>query len=125
MPETHRVSPRRIAGVTVPLFSLRSARSWGIGEIGDLAEFARFARDAGLRLVQILPLGEISGGETSPYSALSAFGIDPMFLSIASIPDLEGDTAGLGEAGALLLARAQASATIDYEAVRALKREPI
>ncbi len=75
--------------------------------------------------MQILPLGEISGGETSPYSALSAFGIDPMFLSIAAIPDLEGDTAGLGEAGALLLARARASATIDYEAVRALKREAL
>ena len=125
MSEASSPKHRRIAGVTVPLFSLRSSRSWGIGEIGDLAEFARFARDAGLRLVQILPLGEISGGVTSPYSALSAFGIDPMFLSIAAIPDLEGDTAGLGEAGALLLARAQASATIDYEAVRALKREVI
>ncbi|MEI2809115.1 MAG: 4-alpha-glucanotransferase [Nocardioides sp.] len=34
-------------------------------------------RDGGARLVQLLPLGEIAGGETSPYSALSAFGIDP------------------------------------------------
>src|ERR1700732_4745009 len=103
MSEAHRPKPRRRAGVPVPLFSLRSARSWGIGEIGDLFEFARFARDAGLRLVQILPLGEISGGETSPYSALSAFGIDPMFLSMALIPDLEGDAGGFGDAGALLL----------------------
>lgn len=125
MPEASSPKHRRIAGVTVPLFSLRSERSWGIGEIGDLPELAGFAREAGLHLVQILPLGEISGGETSPYSALSAFGIDPMFLSIAAVPDLEGDKAGLGEAGALLLARAQASATVDYEAVRALKREAI
>ena len=62
--EAHSSKPRRIAGVTVPLFSLRSARSWGIGEIGDLPDFAGFARAAGLRLVQILPLGEISGSET-------------------------------------------------------------
>ena len=125
MSEAHSSKPRRIAGVTVPLFSLRSARSWGIGEIGDLPDFAGFARAAGLRLVQILPLGEISGGETSPYSALSAFGIDPMFLSMALVPDLYGDAAGFGEAGALLLARARASATVDYEAVRALKREAL
>ncbi len=125
MSEASSQNRRRIAGVTVPLFSLRSARSWGIGEIGDLADFAGFARAAALRLVQILPLGEISGGETSPYSALSAFGIDPMYLSMTLVPDLEGDAAGLGDAGALLLSRARASATIDYEAVRALKREAI
>ena len=125
MSEAHIPKPRRIAGVTVPLFSLRSARSWGIGEIGDLPDFASFARAAGLRLVQILPLGEISGGETSPYSALSAFGIDPMFLSMALLRDLEGESAGLGDAGAVLLMRARASASVDYEAVRALKREAI
>ena len=125
MLDAHSSISRRIAGVTVPLFSLQSARSWGIGEIGDLPDFARFARGAGLRLVQILPLGEISGGETSPYSALSAFGIDPMFLSMSLVPDMEGDAGELGEAGALLLARARASATVDYEAVRALKREAL
>lgn len=125
MSEAHRPITRRIAGVTVPLFSLRSARSWGIGEIGDLADFGRFARETGLRLVQILPLGEISGGETSPYSALSAFGIDPMFLSMTLVPDLAGDAGEFDEAFALLLERAKASATVDYQAVRALKREAL
>lgn len=125
MAEDQSSKTRRLAGVTVPLFSLRSPRSWGIGEIGDLPELARFARDAGLRLVQILPLGEISGGETSPYSALSAFGLDPLYLSMADLPDLAGEDAGLGAAAALLLARAQGSKTVDYEAVRALKREAI
>jgi hypothetical protein len=56
-----QVPSRRLAGVTVPLFSLRSARSWGIGEIADLPEFGQWAREAGIRLIQILPLGEISG----------------------------------------------------------------
>lgn len=128
-------SRRRVAGITVPLFSLRSARSWGIGEIGDLADFAGYARSAGFRLVQILPLGEISGGETSPYSALTAFGIDPMYISLDEVADLgaahEGSaTSGgahqaLGDAGVLLLARARKSASIDYEAVRTLKRQAL
>jgi len=118
---------RRIAGVTIPLFSLKSPRSWGIGEIGDLPEFAAWARSAGLKLVQILPLGEISGGETSPYSALSAFGLDPMYISIADVPELAPDPRRAlgGELGELLLGRIQASSRVDYEAVRALKRQAL
>ncbi len=116
---------RRVAGVTVPLFSLRSSRSWGIGEIGDLPDFAAYVRSAGFHLVQILPLGEISGGETSPYSALTAFGIDPMYISLADLPEVHAHEALGGEAGALLLTRAQQSPRVDYEAVRALKRQAL
>lgn len=129
MPDTadsfHR---RRVAGVTVPLFSLRSARSWGIGEIGDLPEFAAWVASAGIKLVQILPLGEISGGETSPYSALTAFGIDPMYISIADIEDLPysevRDALG-GDVGLALLERAKASERVDYGAVRFVKQRAI
>ena len=46
-----RLSARpRIAGVTVPLFSLRTERSWGIGEIGDLPDFAAWVGEARLKL---------------------------------------------------------------------------
>jgi 4-alpha-glucanotransferase len=126
MSEAHAPS-RRLAGVTVPLFSLRSHRSWGIGEIADLPEFGQWVRDAGIRLIQILPLGEISGNETSPYAALTAFGIDPMYIALADVADLGPDvTSALGGAsGALLLSRAKASAAIDYEAVRTLKRQAL
>src|SRR6185503_6309570 len=100
-------SRRRLAGVTVPLFSLRSSRSWGIGEIADLPEFAAWVREAGIRLVQILPLGEISANETSPYSALTAFGIDPMYIALADVADLGHDILRAlgGESFALLLER--------------------
>lgn len=118
---------RRIAGVTIPLFSLRSPRSWGIGEIADLPELAAWLREAGVRLIQILPLGEIAGGETSPYSALTAFGIDPMYIALEGLPDLGGDVekAVGGAAGALLLERARGARTVDYGAVRALKRQAL
>src|SRR4051812_48371700 len=110
MIEENPAQRRRLAGVTVPLFSVRSQRSWGIGEIGDLPELAQWVHEAGIRLVQILPLGEISGGETSPYSALTAFGIDPMYISLADVADLGHDVRRAigGESGALLLARAKA-----------------
>ena len=70
----------RTAGLVVPLFSLRSARSWGIGDIGDLAPFGAWLRRAGFRALQLLPVGTLPAGETSPYSALSAMAIDPVYV---------------------------------------------
>lgn len=134
-PTARPASVRRVAGVTVPLFSLRGPRSWGIGEIGDLPAFAQWARDAGLRLVQLLPLGEISGGETSPYAALTAFGIDPMYISLADVPDLGTDAVEAlyrarshkpqGDSAYGVLARAVESRTVDYGAVRSLKQHAL
>jgi 4-alpha-glucanotransferase len=117
----------RVAGVTVPLFSLRSEQSWGIGEIGDLPAFAALIARAGISLIQLLPLGEISIGNTSPYSALSAFGIDPMFISLAPVVDLQqlSTREVLGITGLAALSAARKRPTIDYDAVRELKRKAL
>lgn len=80
----------RRAGVSVPLFSLRSSRSWGIGEIGDLPFAASWLRAAGQSVLQILPLNELSPGQTSPYSALSAMAIDPRYISIWMLEEAVG-----------------------------------
>ena len=65
-------APPRRAGVLVPLFSIPSSTSWGIGEIGDIVPVARWLASAGLRVLQLLPTNEIAPGDISPYSALSA-----------------------------------------------------
>jgi 4-alpha-glucanotransferase len=121
-------SRRRVSGVTIPLFSLRTERSWGIGEIGDLPEMATLLAEAGFSLIQLLPLNEIAGGETSPYAALSAFGIDPMFISLADVPDLHPVDRGAavgGAEGLKLLEKARGAAGVDYPTVRALKRRAL
>lgn len=133
MLETHpttdaKPARRRVAGVTVPLFSIRSRRSFGIGEIGDLFELGAWLAEAGFSLVQLLPLGEIAGDESSPYGALSAFGIDPMYISYADVPDITPSdmrAAIGGSGGAALLERARGATGIDYEAVRTLKRRAL
>ena len=79
----------RRAGISVPLFSLRSTRSWGIGEIGDIPAFARWLRAANQSVLQILPLNELAPSESSPYSALSAMAIDPQFISIWMMDEAE------------------------------------
>lgn len=121
------MSHRHLAGVTVPLFSLRSQRSWGIGEIGDLPELAQWVHEAGIRLIQVLPLGAIADDETSPYSAMTAFGIDPMYISLAEVAEV-GDDLDLvlgGVEGTELLARVRARQSVDYTAVRTLKRQAL
>ncbi len=113
----------RLAGLTVPLFSLRSSRDWGIGEIGALPAFGRLAKSAGFSLVQILPPHELAGGETSPYGARTGFGIDPCYLSLDAVAAAEGTTTAelVDDATRAALERVRASARVDYAGVRALK----
>src|SRR5215471_11094529 len=113
----------RTAGLLVPLFSLASRESWGIGEIGDLQKIGRWMDDAGFSFVQLLPLNEMAVGQNSPYSALTAMAIDPVFISPSAVPDLEalgGEALLTGEERAEL-ARVRDAPAIDYAAVRALK----
>jgi 4-alpha-glucanotransferase len=112
----------RRVGVLVPLFSIPSSDSWGIGEIGDLAKLADWARAAGITRIQLLPTNEMADGQNSPYSALSAMAIDPIFISIRNVP-------GFFDAGDELLSHAdrerldiaRRAPTVDHRTVRELK----
>jgi 4-alpha-glucanotransferase len=114
---------QRKAGVVLPLFSLRTRRDWGIGQITDLPACAAWIRRAGHRLLQILPPHELSTGETSPYGALTAFGLDPIYAGLDTLEDLDAAAVDqvLGDEGKRTLARVRASERVDYDVVRPLK----
>ncbi|HKY23189.1 MAG TPA: 4-alpha-glucanotransferase [Vicinamibacterales bacterium] len=109
--------PVRRAGISVPLFSLRSTRSWGIGEIGDIPAAGAWLRSAGQSVLQILPLNELAPDESSPYSALSAMAIDPQFISMW----LLDDAPVVHEVMANEIEVVRSSPRIDYASVRGLK----
>lgn len=114
---------RRQSGIAVPLFSLVSNRGWGIGEFIDLGAFAAWLTEAGQSVVQLLPIHEMPPIETSPYSAMTAMALDPLFLSVADVPDfggLGGDEA-LDGADRAEIARLRQSPRIEYAGVRRLK----
>ncbi len=115
--------PRR-AGILVPLFSIPSSASWGIGEISDISALVGWLRAAGQRILQLLPINEMPPGERSPYSALSAMAIDPQFISLRQLPDFEalGGEAQLEPALRDRLAGARAARAVDYATVRELKQ---
>jgi 4-alpha-glucanotransferase len=116
-------SPTRRAGLLVPLFSIPSTRSWGIGEIGDLEAMCSWLARAGQRVLLMLPINEMPVNESSPYSALSAMAIDPQFITLADVDDF----AAIGGEDALepewrtRLAAVRSAPAVDYASVRALK----
>ena len=107
----------------MPLFSIPSADSWGIGEIADLSAFARWQHDAGLSVLQLLPVNEMGDNQTSPYSALSAMAIDPIYIALRDVPEFFawGGEASLTDEELDRLEAARAAKSVDYAAVRALK----
>ena len=76
----------RAAGVAIPVFSLRSEKSLGIGEFADLKPFADWAAGVGMKLIQILPINDTTSAhdwtDSYPYSAISAFALHPIYLRI-------------------------------------------
>jgi 4-alpha-glucanotransferase len=113
----------RHAGLLVPLFSIPSRQSWGIGEIGDLPRLGEWMTGAGFSFVQLLPINEMADGQNSPYSAMSAMAIDPIFISPAAVPEIEalgGETLLTADERAQLAA-ARTSRTVNYATVRAIK----
>src|SRR5215472_5904752 len=78
----------RCAGILIPLFSIRSREDFGRGEFGGLLPMAHMALAMGHRLLQLLPIDEVAPGETSPYSALSVFALDPIYLSLTRLPGI-------------------------------------
>ena len=120
-------SDERLGGVLVPLFSIPSAASWGIGEFTDVPLLARWLVASGQRLLQLLPVNEMPPGEASPYGALSAMALDPQFVSLRHLRDwtaIGGDDAL--DAGARdRLAAVRAAPRVEYDAVRALKLDAL
>jgi 4-alpha-glucanotransferase len=115
---------RRRAGLLLPLFSFPSASSWGIGDIGDIRPLTAWLAGAGQRILQLLPLNEMAPGQQSPYSAISAMAIDPIYIRMPDVPEFAavGGEASLSGADREALDAVRRAPAIEYEEVRRLKR---
>ncbi len=118
---------RRRAGLLIPLFSCASTESWGIGDIGDLEPVTAWLADAGLRVLQLLPLNEMAPGQQSPYSAISAMAIDPIFIRIPSVPEFQalGGEPSLPPADRDTLAEVRGAPRVNHAGVRRLKQSAL
>jgi len=107
----------------IPLFSVPSSRSWGVGEIGDIEGVSRWLAAGGQRILQLLPINEMPPGEASPYSALSAMAIDPQFITLEHVEDFAriGGEATLEPSIRAQIDAARNAPRIQYGQVRELK----
>ncbi len=75
-----------ITGILVPLTGLRSASAVGCGEFADLVTLGSWCGERGIRLIQLLPVND-TGGQSSPYSALSANALHPVYVRLQDLPE--------------------------------------
>jgi isoamylase len=117
----------RRAGVLLPLFSVRRKDGWGLGDIADIPRFARWATQAGFSVWQILPVNAVGDLDASPYAAVSAFAIDPVYLSLDDCEDFQaaGGRSALSPAMQAELSVLAASPAVAWSRVRAVKREGV
>lgn len=81
------------AGVAIPVFSLRSRNSFGVGEFEDIRLLVDWARSAGLKLIQLLPINDTTSTyswmDSYPYSAISAFALHPLYINLWTVAGKE------------------------------------
>ena len=73
-------------GICLPLSALRTQQSSGIGEFLDLLPLIEWCKEIGFDCLQLLPLND-QGMDLSPYNPLSSCALDPIYLSLKSLPD--------------------------------------
>ena len=80
----------KVAGLVVPLFSLRTEDSQGVGDFGDLKDIVSWAASTGMHAVQLLPIYDTTQERTHtdsyPYNAISVHAIHPLYIDLRQLP---------------------------------------
>ncbi|MBL7747756.1 MAG: 4-alpha-glucanotransferase, partial [Chitinophagaceae bacterium] len=81
------------AGVAIPVFSLRSKNSFGVGEFSDIKLLVDWAKKTGLKLIQLLPINNTMSTftwmDSYPYGAISAFALHPLYINLQKVAGKE------------------------------------
>jgi 4-alpha-glucanotransferase len=77
------------SGIAIPVFSLRTNNSFGVGEFSDIKLLVDWAEKTGLKLIQILPINDTSATftwrDSYPYAAISAFALHPLYINLQRV----------------------------------------
>ena len=113
----------KLAGTLVPVFSLRSESSFGVGDFGDLRKMVDWVARTGQRLLQILPINDTTITHTwtdsYPYSCISIFALHPQYADLTALPPIKDEA--VREEMEQLRAELNALPQIDYERVNNAK----
>ncbi|GMO34746.1 MAG: 4-alpha-glucanotransferase [Candidatus Azobacteroides pseudotrichonymphae] len=83
----------KCAGVVIPVFSLKTNNSFGIGDFGDLLQIIDWVRITNQKIIQILPINDTTNGHTwkdsYPYNIISAYALHPIYLNLKAMGTLK------------------------------------
>ncbi|MFN0083695.1 MAG: 4-alpha-glucanotransferase, partial [Ferruginibacter sp.] len=110
-------------GINIPVFSLRSNDTWGIGDFTTIKLLVDYAEITGVKMIQLLPVNDsistYSNADSYPYSAISSFALNPLYLNVATM--VEQQNATLLEDELSTVVRINELTYCDYESVIHLK----
>lgn len=121
-----RIDPHwKVAGCVVPVFSLRSEGSQGVGDFGDLKMMVDWAKQTGMKMIQLLPIYDTTQSRTwmdsYPYNAISVYALHPIYLDIRQLEKVN-DSDFMHEYERTR-EKLNGEFTVDYEQVVRMKRK--
>ncbi len=89
------IADTKCAGTLVPVFSLRSKTSFGVGDFGDLKKMVDWVAKTKQRLLQVLPINDTTTTHTwtdsYPYNSISIFALHPQYADLTALPALDDE----------------------------------
>ena len=111
------VYPWKGAGTVIPVFSLRSEGSFGVGDFGDLKLMIDWCAKTHQRILQVLPINDTNITHTwqdsYPYNSISIYALHPQYTDLRQLPELKDKA--LKEQFEQLRQELNALPQIDYE----------
>ena len=87
------IYPWKGAGTVIPIFSLRSEGSFGVGDFGDLKMMIDWADKTNQRIIQVLPINDTNMTHTwqdsYPYNSISIYALHPQYTDFRQLPELK------------------------------------
>jgi 4-alpha-glucanotransferase len=116
----HRFNLGRRAGLLLPLSTVRG-ESGDLGSYADAGRVAEWILSTRCTLWQLLPLNEVSPAQDSPYAASSSCALEPVYVDLRTVPDLDG----LAPEEEAELARLRREPRVDFDGYRRVKRRAL
>ena len=87
--------PWKGAGTVIPIFSLRSEGSFGVGDFGDLKKMVDWADKTNQRILQVLPINDTNmtgcWQDSYPYNAISIYALHPQYTDFRQLPTIKDE----------------------------------
>ena len=119
------VYPWKAAGTVIPIFSLRSEGSFGVGDFGDLKMMVDWCYKTKQRVLQVLPINDTINTKTwqdsYPYNSISIYALHPQYTDFRQLPALKDETKR--QSFEALRKELNALPQIDYERMIAAKMD--